>query len=141
MLPINLWGENWRHKLSEMSRMSEMSGMNEMRGNNEMSGKNKAVSDMETQGEMSEDEKETEFVDNSSNVAGAKPTSHHKKKPAMTDKYMERLRMFSRNPLARTLRAPEVWEEAVNVWTNQFEKRRFCVVMVRLQLITFWSMC
>jgi uncharacterized protein (DUF2384 family) len=135
MLPINVWGENWRRKLSEMSGMSETSGMSGMSGMNEMS----VV--MESQGEMSEDEKETEFVDNSSNVAGAKPTSHHKKKPAMTDKYMERLRVFSRNPLARTLRAPEVWEEAVNIWTNQFEKRRFCVVMVRLQLITFLSMC
>lgn len=147
MLPINLWGKNWRLKLREMSGES---GMMEYPG--DMSGDNAFSSQVGSHGEMSEEDntssqKVTESLDH--NVARAEPKSvarvmpklRHKKKLAMTDKYMTRLRLFANNPLARTLRAPEVWEEAVSIWTNQFDKQRFCVVMVSLQLTTYCSMC
>jgi hypothetical protein len=116
MLPVNVWGENWRLKLREMM---------EDQDKNESEIANTS-SPQDWEGADKSGKNEVEHVPN------AKPekTKVSRSSTIGKDKYGQRLHGFLNNPLVRALRAPEVWEEAVKIWTNNYEKPRFCVVMV-----------
>jgi len=115
MLPVNVWGENWRLKLREM--MMEDQDKNESEIANTSS----------PQDWGGADKSGTNKVEH---VSNAKPKKTMRSSKIGKDKYVQRLHGFLNNPLVRTLRAPEVWEEAVKIWTNNYGKPRFCVVMV-----------
>jgi hypothetical protein len=116
MLPVNVWGENWRLKLRAMmedqdKNESEIANTSSPRG---WGGADKSGTN------------EVEHVPN----AKPKKTMVSRSSTIGKEKYGQRLHGFLNNPLVRALRAPEVWEDAVKIWTNNYGKQRFCVVMV-----------
>jgi hypothetical protein len=127
MLPVNVWGENWRLKLRELM---EDQDKNESEIANTSSPHESEIanrsSPQDWEGADKSGKNEVEHVPN----AKPKKTKVSRSSTIGKDKYGQRLHGFLNNPLVRALRAPEVWEEAVKIWTNNYGKPRFCVVMV-----------
>jgi hypothetical protein len=124
MLPVNVWGENWRLKLREM--MEDQDKSESEIANTSSPHESEIASPQDWGGTDKSGTNKVEHVPN----AKPKKTKVSRSSTIGKDKYGQRLHGFLNNPLVRALRAPEVWEEAVKIWTNNYGKPRFCVVMV-----------
>ena len=134
LLPANMWGEGWKAKLSEMHALYCCDDKSNDTPNllNEKQYKTGIDVNLQQKPKKTLQQKPKKTLQKKNVNAPLLCTN---------EKYLQRLQGFSTNQLASRLRAPRVWEEAVGMWTNGYDKMQFCVVMVSLLLDAFALMC